>query len=176
MVFQFFPIARLYSGKATTGARQKGDRPMINFHELAHIVAKIIIATILGGLVGAEREIHGHGAGFRTHMMVSMGTAMFVMGAMDITAATPGDLTRVVQGIATGIGFLGAGTILKLTDKLEVKGLTTASSIWLAAAVGTATGLGQYALAIIGTVIAVAVLALLRPIDQLLHRRGKDGQ
>jgi len=149
---------------------------MFDFSELAHIATRILIATVLGGLLGIEREIHGHGAGLRTHMMVSMGTAMFVMSAVDMTKATPGDLTRVIQGIATGIGFLGAGTILKLSDRFEVRGLTTASSIWLAAAVGTAAGLGQYRLAVVGTAIAVAVLALLRPLDQLLHRRGKGGQ
>ena len=111
--------------------------------QFIHTLARILAAIVLGGLLGVERELHGHGAGFRTHIMVSLGAAMFVMAGISVANVSPTDLTRVIQGVATGIGFLGAGTIIKLTDRLEVKGLTTASSIWLASAVGIATGLGR---------------------------------
>src|SRR4051812_24794517 len=93
-------------------------------------------AVVLGGLLGLERELRGRWAGLRTHMMVSLGAALFVLG---IAAAFPGNadaVSRLVKGVVAGVGFLGAGTILKLTEKREVLGLTTASSIWLAAAVG----------------------------------------
>ena len=81
------------------------------------------------------------------------------------------DVTRVVQGIAAGIGFLGAGTILKLSDQLEVKGLTTASSIWLSAALGTAAGLGFYELAVAAMIVTMLILALLRPIEKWIGGR-----
>ena len=148
---------------------------MTDLSQFFDILTRVLIATILGGLLGAEREVHGRWAGLRTHMMVSTGAAMFVVVGMGIPSLSSSDLTRVVQGIATGIGFLGAGRILKLSDKIEVKGLTTASSIWLAAAAGTAAGMGQYGLAVADTAVAVAVLALLRPLDRLFGPREKTG-
>jgi len=144
---------------------------MPEFAESLQILVRILIATVLGGMLGAEREIHGHGAGFRTHTMVAIGAAVFVMAALDVSASSPAELTRVLQGIATGIGFIGAGTILKLSDKIEVRGLTTASSIWLAAAIGSAVGLGQVLLALVGTLTAVIVLAVLKPLDRLFRRQ-----
>jgi putative Mg2+ transporter-C (MgtC) family protein len=108
---------------------------------------RIGAAALLGGLLGLEREWKGHWAGLRTHMMVSIGCAIFVIGGLGIAKGDPQAVTRVIQGVASGIGFLGAGTILKLDDKQEIKGLTTASSIWLAAALGTAAGLAEFALA-----------------------------
>ena len=146
---------------------------MAGLEQLSSILLRLLVATVLGGLLGAEREVHGRWAGFRTHMMVSMGAAMFIMLSMGITSLSSTDLTRVVQGVATGIGFLGAGTILKLSNKLEVRGLTTASSIWLAAAVGTAAGMGQYTLAIAGAAVAFVVLGLLRPIDRLFAQKNR---
>jgi len=147
---------------------------MADLAQFLDVLTRMLVAIVLGGLLGAEREVHGRWAGFRTHMMVSMGAAMFVMAGTGIASLSSSDLTRVVQGIATGVGFLGAGTILKLSDKMEVKGLTTASSIWLAAAVGTATGLGQYGLAVAGAVVAFAVLGLLRPIDKIFAPKEKN--
>jgi putative Mg2+ transporter-C (MgtC) family protein len=103
-------------------------------------------------------------------MMVAMGAAMFMAVGKHVAPGSD-DITRVVQGIAAGVGFLGAGTILKLSDQLEVKGLTTASSIWLSAGVGTAAGCGAYGLALGATVISVAVLVVLRPLEKKLERR-----
>ena len=129
-------------------------------------VLRMSLAAILGGSLGLERQINGHWAGLRTHMAVSMGAAIYVIAALGVAPAPLPDATRVIQGIAAGIGFLGAGTILKLSDKVEVKGLTTASSIWLAAALGTSAGLAKYSLAISATIMSLFILALLRPLEK----------
>ncbi len=118
-------------------------------------------AAGLGGLVGLEREVHGHWAGLRTHILVALGAALFVVVGLSISPGDASAPSRVIQGVAAGIGFIGAGTILKLTDRLEVRGLTTASSIWLAAAVGTAAGVKLYGLALSGTLISLVVLGIL---------------
>ena len=134
---------------------------------------RLLIAVGLGGLIGVERQMHGRWAGLRTHMMVAMGAAVFVM-AGQLAAGTEDaqrDVTRIVQGIAAGVGFLGAGTILKLSDRLEVKGLTTATSIWLSAALGTVAGLRHYELAAAITVVSLLVLAMLRPIEKKFDER-----
>src|SRR5262245_35154218 len=116
----------------------------MNWAELVEFLCLLGAAALLGGLVGLEREIHGRWAGLRTHIMVTIGATVFVRAA----GAEHADVGRVIQGIAAGVGFIGAGTILKLTDRIEVKGLTTASSIWLAAAIGAALGTGSYILAV----------------------------
>lgn len=136
--------------------------------------ARIGAAAVLGGAIGLEREWHGHWAGLRTHMMVATGCAIFVIGGLAAAGEQHQEsVTRVIQGIASGIGFLGAGTILKLDQKQEIKGLTTASSIWLAAALGTAAGLAEYALATAAALISLFVLGVLGPIEKYLERRQK---
>ena len=95
---------------------------------------------------------------------------------LGLADGSPEAISRVVQGVAAGIGFLGAGTILKLSDTVEVKGLTTAASIWLAAALGTSAGLKMVELALAGLVVSVIVLAMLRPIDKRFGRSNEDGQ
>jgi len=137
----------------------------------ADALGRLAVATLLGGIVGLEREINGHWAGLRTHMMVSLGAAVFVTTAIPIVEDQPASISRIIQGIAAGIGFLGAGTILKLGEQERIKGLTTASSIWLAAALGTTAGLAQYALAAAGLCISLFVLAVLRPIERALIKR-----
>jgi putative Mg2+ transporter-C (MgtC) family protein len=134
-------------------------------------VVRIGAAALLGGALGLEREWKGHWAGLRTHMMVSIGCAIFVIAGMSLAGESGDAVTRVIQGIAAGIGFLGAGTILKLDQKQEIKGLTTASSIWLAAALGTAAGLAEYALAIAAAFISLFVLGVLGPIEKYFERR-----
>ncbi len=140
--------------------------------EALEVSLQLFAAVALGGLVGVERQLHGRWAGLRTHMTVSMGAAIFAISGMHLAGPLP-DATRVIQGIAAGIGFLGAGTILKLSDELEVKGLTTASSIWLSAAVGTAAGLKMYAVAVTATLMALMVLAVFRPLEKWLERHVK---
>ena len=150
---------------------------MGDYAEGMDILIRLGVSILIGGLIGLERQLHGRWAGMRTHMMVSMGAAMFTIAGLEVAKGDLPDTTRVIQGIAAGIGFLGAGTILKLSNQLEVKGLTTASAIWLTAANGTATGLGHGAtglghwwLAGGGTVGSLLILALLRPIDKWFTR------
>ncbi|MGD9632440.1 MAG: MgtC/SapB family protein, partial [Pirellulales bacterium] len=104
---------------------------MLNFELEVFLddLARIGAAAIVGGLLGLERELNGHFAGLRTHMMVSIGCAVFVVGGLAVSAGHHDAVTRVVQGIAAGVGFLGAGTILKLDEERKIKGLTTAASI-----------------------------------------------
>jgi putative Mg2+ transporter-C (MgtC) family protein len=134
-------------------------------------LARIGAAALLGGAIGLEREWKGHWAGLRTHMMVSIGCAIFVLGGLAVAGDQPDSVTRVVQGIASGIGFLGAGTILKLDQKQEIKGLTTASSIWLAAALGTIAGMAEYALAVAAAMISLFILGVLGPMEKYFERR-----
>jgi putative Mg2+ transporter-C (MgtC) family protein len=131
-------------------------------------LARIGAAALLGGVLGLERELNGHFAGLRTHMMVAIGCAVFVVAGLNISGNQQEAATRVIQGVAAGIGFLGAGTILKLDNERKIKGLTTASSIWLAAALGTVAGMAEYALAAAATAIALVILAVLRPIERVL--------
>ncbi|GAA4453249.1 MgtC/SapB family protein [Novipirellula rosea] len=135
-----------------------------------------VAAVLLGGLIGIERQMSGHSAGLRTHMLVSLASAMFVLACSELTSQLPLDLTRVVQGIAAGVGFIGAGTILKADRKHEVFGLTTASTIWLSAAIGTACGLGEYPLAITSVLLTIVVLVGLRPIEERLLNQRKRVQ
>jgi putative Mg2+ transporter-C (MgtC) family protein len=133
-------------------------------------IARLGVAALLGGALGFEREWKGHWAGLRTHMMVSMGSALFIVGGMELAPDHLGDTTRVIQGVASGIGFLGAGTILKLNDQREIKGLTTASSIWLASALGIVCGLGEFGLAAAAALVSLFVLAALHPVEAFLDR------
>ena len=128
--------------------------------EVTQIVLRMLLAALLGGLVGFQRERVGKSAGLRTHMLVSLGSAFFVM--IPYQAGMPlADLSRVMQGIITGVGFLGAGTILKRHAEEQIEGLTTAAGLWLTAAVGTAAGMGREASAVLGTVLAFLILAFL---------------
>jgi putative Mg2+ transporter-C (MgtC) family protein len=131
-------------------------------------LTRLAAAALLGGVLGLERELNGHFAGLRTHMMVAIGCAIFVVAGLNISGNQQEATTRVIQGVAAGIGFLGAGTILKLDEERKIKGLTTASSIWLAAALGTVAGMAEYALAAAAAAIALVVLSVLRPIERLL--------
>jgi len=148
---------------------------IFNWPEISEDLTRIGMAALLGGLLGLERELNGHFAGLRTHMMVAIGCAVFMMAGL-VVGPQHEAVTRVVQGIATGVGFLGAGTILKLDEKEKIKGLTTASSIWLAAALGTVAGLGDYGLAVVATLLALVVLGAIRPIERAAARRfGQAG-
>jgi putative Mg2+ transporter-C (MgtC) family protein len=136
--------------------------------------ARLGAAALLGGALGLEREWKGHWAGLRTHMMVSVGCAIFVIAGLNLAGEHADAVTRVIQGITAGIGFLGAGTILKLDQKQEIKGLTTASSIWLAAALGTAAGLAEYALAVAAALVSLFVLGVLGPAEKYFERRQAE--
>src|SRR5688572_12228185 len=99
------------------------------------VVVRLVTAGILGGVLGAERESMGKPAGLRTHILVALGSALFVIAPRQ-AGLGEGDLGRIIQGVAAGIGFIGAGTILKVTHREEITGLTTAASVWLTAAIG----------------------------------------
>ncbi len=131
---------------------------------------RILVAAALGAAVGAEREIHGHPAGIRTHMLVALGSALFTVLSIhgfttDGNATGNIDPTRIAAQIVSGIGFLGAGAILK--DGVVIRGLTTAASLWATSAVGMAAGAGQYVIGIVGAVI---ILTSLWPINALAER------
>lgn len=138
-------------------------------HRLAVVVVRVLAATLLGAVVGIERERAGKPAGLRTHMIVSLGTAVVVMACSGTGMGLDG-LSRVIQGIVTGIGFIGAGTILKLSEQREIKGLTTAAGLWMTAAIGVAVGLDILGLALIGTVVTLLILAL----EHLIASRRKN--
>ncbi|WP_325437391.1 MgtC/SapB family protein [Pseudomonas nitroreducens] len=121
---------------------------------------RLTLAVVLGGVVGYERESQGKAAGLRTHMLVTLGAALFVM-AIHEGGAQADAVSRVIQGIAAGIGFLCAGTILKGSQVSEVKGLTTAAGLWLSTAIGISVGLGHSATAVLGTLLALLVLHVL---------------
>jgi len=133
----------------------------VDFPMLLRVIIKIAVACLCGSIIGLNREHAGENAGWRTHILVTIASAAFVMSMKESGAATA-ELTRVVQGIATGVGFLGAGVILRLPDSVRVKGLTTAASIWLSAAVGCAVGAGRIWLPLVATIFGWATLALLR--------------
>lgn len=143
-------------------------------HVLWDDILRLGVAALLGGALGFEREWKGHWAGLRTHMMVSIGCAILVIAGLGVAGDQRESVTRVIQGIASGVGFLGAGTILKLDKKQEIKGLTTASSIWLAAALGTIAGLAEYALAAAAVIMSLFVLAVLGPLEKYFERRQAE--
>lgn len=118
------------------------------------------MAVILGAAIGFERERRGKDAGLRTHMLVSLGAAIFVLVPLQSGMPAP-EVSRVLQGIIAGIGFLGAGAIIKLDEDHEIKGLTTAASIWVAAAIGIAAGMGREAMAVVSTLVALFILVVL---------------
>ena len=127
-------------------------------NELAHVMVRLLAAVVLGAIVGWERESAGKAAGLRTHILVALGTTLFVLAAAG-SGMTSDGVSRVVQGISTGIGFIGAGAILKLSATREIQGLTTAAGIWMTAAIGVAIGLGGLGLALLGTVLTWIILA-----------------
>lgn len=132
-----------------------------NAEDLTRLCVRLLVAVVLGGLLGYQRESIGAAAGLRTHMLVSLGCALFVIIPLQAGMELD-DLSRVIQGVTAGIGFLGAGAILKLTDENQIVGLTTAASIWLTAAVGIAAGMGREGTAVISALFAFVILSLLR--------------
>lgn len=128
--------------------------------QLTRLLLRLALAAGLGGLLGYEREQHGKAAGLRTHMLVAMGAALFVLVPQQ-AGMTVADMSRVIQGVVAGIGFLGAGAIVKSRSEEQIQGLTTAAGVWMTAAIGIACGLGREVTAVISTLLALAVLGLL---------------
>lgn len=142
--------------------------------DVASTCIRLLVAVLLGALLGYDRERQDSAAGLRTHMLVALGAALLVIGAQQ-SGMDGADLSRVLQGIVAGIGFLGAGAIIKLNEKEQIKGLTTAATIWSTAAIGVAAGLGLAVTAAVATLIALAILALLPRVEKRIAHRD-DGE
>jgi len=123
--------------------------------------------VLLGAIIGFQRERAGKPAGLRTHMLVAMGSVLFVLGG-SAAGMSMSDLSRVIQGLATGIGFIGAGAILKLREEREIEGLRTAAGIWMTAAAGVAAGLGRIGLAFLSVILTWIVLAMIGRIERAI--------
>ncbi len=137
------------------------------------VAIRLIAAMIFGAAIGLQRERVGKPAGLRTHVLVTLGTCVFVVGCEGFGMSSDG-LSRVIQGIVTGIGFIGAGSILKLNDERDVKGLTTAASVWMAAAIGVAVGLGGLGLAILATVLTLIILTFVGSFENRVDSQNKE--
>jgi len=138
---------------------------------------KLLLAAFLGAVIGLEREIHGRPAGFRTHLLVSLGSCLFVIASIrfytvfgNFSGSVPVgvDPGRVAAQVVTGIGFLGAGAIIR--EKFSVRGLTTAACLWIASAIGLACGVGLFGISMLVTVISLISLLLLKRIEAILKR------
>jgi putative Mg2+ transporter-C (MgtC) family protein len=153
----------------------------MNYTEIQELwtpLGRILLAALLGGLLGFERDIHGRGAGLRTHLLVSIGACVFMLLSIRVesfgVALTPAEFSRVTDPariaaqVVTGIGFLGAGVIIK--EGLSVRGLTTAACLWVAAAIGMASGVGFVAIAIFTTAVALFALTFLRYVEGFYRR------
>lgn len=125
--------------------------------QITRILIRLVLAALLGGVLGYEREHQGKAAGVRTHMLVAMGAALFVLVPQQAGMTIP-DMSRVMQGVIAGIGFLGAGAIIKMRDENDVRGSTTAAGVWMTAAIGIACGLGRESTAVLSTLMALIVL------------------
>lgn len=143
------------------------------------IVLRLAAAALIGSVLGLNRELHGKPAGVRTNALVCLGAALFTLGGLGISREPGGvnadALSRVLQGIVTGIGFLGAGVILRDAAGRQVQGLTTSATIWVAAALGIICGAGQWRLAGCGFALSLVLLILHYPMEKLL-RRGNHGE
>jgi putative Mg2+ transporter-C (MgtC) family protein len=144
------------------------------FASVAGIVIRLVVAAVLGGLIGVEREWVGKAAGLRTHMLVSLGAALFILAPAEI-GLTQRELGSIIQGIAVGIGFVGAGSILKRSDREEIQGLTTAASIWLTAAIGVAAAVAPLWLPVISAVLALVILNVLGAMERRMSDTPPKG-
>lgn len=144
------------------------------------VAVRLGLACVLGGLLGIERETQGREAGLRTHMLLSLGAAVFALASVTgFNAFVEGDSSnirvdpgRIASYVAAGVGFIGGGAILKRDDR--VRGLTTAASLWVAAAIGVTCGLGLWLVPLLAVGFALVSLAVLRPLSQWLDRRFRS--
>ncbi len=137
-------------------------------HLEMEIILKLVLAAVLGGLIGFERQIHKKPAGLRTHTLVCIGAALFTI--ISTSSVDPSSVSRIAAGLVTGIGFLAAGLIFREEDK--VRGLTTAAELWVLAAIGISVGIGFYYAAIVATIIVLIILVPLKHLeDQTLKRK-----
>ena len=145
----------------------------LSAEEFSRIIVRLGAAMIVGAIAGINRELGGKAAGLRTHMLVAMGAAMFVLGA-EMTGLMGAQMTSVIQGVAAGIGFVGGGAILKFAEANEIRGLTTAASIWMTAAIGIAAGLGHIGLAFVASLLTLLVLSIIARFERRLGTEGSN--
>lgn len=141
------------------------------------MIVRLLLASLLGGLIGLEREVHGRPAGFRTHLLVSLGSCLFVVTSIEFyrlygnfsgSGPVGVDPARVAAQVVTGIGFLGAGAIIR--EGSSIRGLTTAACLWIAAAIGLSCGAGLFVVPLVVTTISLATLLLLKRVEGVLNR------
>jgi len=132
--------------------------------ETARIVVRLSFAAVLGGLLGFQRAEAGKAAGVRTHMLVTLGAALVVL-MPQLTGMSSADMSRIIQGTLTGMGFIGGGVILKMSEQRQIVGVTTAASIWLTATVGIAAGAGRLGLAVVGTILGYLILTVIARLE-----------
>lgn len=144
---------------------------MPDAREVARVSLRLLFAAVVGGVIGFERERAGKAAGLRTHMLVSVGAAIVVIVPLQLRFDSD-DLSRIIQGLVTGIGFIGGGAILKSRDKADVEGLTTAAGIWLTAGLGIAVGLGGIGIALLCATLALVILTTLFSFERLLKKNA----
>jgi len=142
--------------------------------EVTQLVLRLLLAALLGGLLGLQREHQGKAAGIRTHMLVAASSALIVVVSLQ-SGLGPDGLSRVLQGLLAGVGFVCAGAILKLEREEQVHGLTTAAGVWMTAAIGIAAGLGREMTAALATLVVLGILMLEGPLRRLGVRRGGPG-
>lgn len=140
-----------------------------DMRQLVRVTVRLLLAVSLAAIIGWERESRGKSAGLRTHMLVALGAALFTITSLEATANDVSDVTRVIQGVAAGVGFIGAGAILKQESRNRIRGLTTAGTIWLASAIGVAAGLGKLGAASLGIGLAWLILVVLEKV------KGENG-
>lgn len=139
--------------------------------EAIDVAARLCSAVLAGAVLGINRDLHHKPAGLRTHALVSLGSAVAVIVTLLGAGADANALSRVIQGLVTGVGFIGAGVILHHAAEQRVVGLTTAASIWVAAALGAACGSGHWLISLLALVLTLAVLAFGGPIEQAIERK-----
>lgn len=144
-----------------------------DMRQLVHVLIRLVAATLLGAIVGIQRERAGKPAGLRTHMLVTLGTAVFVLACSGV-GMSPDGLSRVIQGVVTGIGFIGAGSILKLSEEREIQGLTTAAGVWMTAAVGVAVGLGSLGVALLSTLFTLLILSFASRLERQVDEKRAE--
>jgi putative Mg2+ transporter-C (MgtC) family protein len=140
--------------------------------QVTRLVIRLLLAALLGGLLGLQRERQGKAAGVRTHMLVAASSALIVIVPLQMGMDEDG-LSRVLQGLLSGIGFLCAGAILKLEREEQVHGLTTAASVWMTSAIGIAAGLGREMTAVLSALLVLAILVLAGPLQRVGLRQDQ---
>ena len=142
---------------------------------LADALTRLVVATVLGAALGLNRELRHKPAGLRTHALVSLGSALTTVVMVELVTASGTNgidsISRVIQGIVAGVGFIGGGVILRRLHEGEVQGLTTAASVWVVAAIGLACGAGEMIVAAAAVVLSIGTLALGAPFEGYVKRR-----